>query len=105
MEQFLYRLHPVRVAMLADGPTEQEAQVIAAHFAYLQNLVEEGKVLMAGRTLTQDEESCGIVVLEVDSESSAREVSDNDPAVKNHVMRADLFPYRVALWSKTGPSQ
>ena len=29
---------------------------------------------------------------------------NDDPAVKHGVMRAELFPYRVALWSKSGPS-
>ena len=26
-----------------------------------------------------------------------------DPAVTNGVMKAELFPYHVALWSPTGP--
>jgi hypothetical protein len=26
-----------------------------------------------------------------------------DPAVKHGVMRAELFPYRIALWSSKGP--
>lgn len=42
----------------------------------------------------------GIVILEVDSEEEARELMENDPAVKEGVMEATLFPYRVALIRK-----
>lgn len=103
MLQFLYRIQPARLAMLTDGPTEREAAVVSEHFAYLQSLVAKGSVLMAGRTLTTDESSFGVVVLQADSEAQARELVGNDPAVRSGVMRAELFPYRVALWSAIGP--
>lgn len=105
MNQYVYRVQPTRTAMLSDGPTEQEALAVQAHFTYLQGLVEQGSVLMAGRTLTTDEHTFGIVVFEAASDESAQQIVDADPAVKASVMRAELFPYRVALWSKTGPTQ
>lgn len=105
MPHFLYRIQPTRPAMLAEGPTEAEAQIVSEHFAYLQRLVAEGTVLMAGRTLTTDEQSFGIVVFVATSLEEAAEVVQGDPAVQAGVMRAELFPYRVALWSPTGPGE
>ena len=103
MRQFLYRIHPVRAGMLTAGPTEQEAAIVKEHFEHLQRLVASGTVLMAGRTLNADERTFGIVVLVAESEAHAAELVRDDPAVKHGVMRAELFPYRIALWSSTGP--
>lgn len=99
MPQFAYRIRPTRVAMLTDGPSESEARVLAEHFAYLQGHCAGGRVLLAGRTLIADESAFGIVVVEVHSEADARELMLADPAVRDGVMQADLFPFRVALRS------
>jgi hypothetical protein len=37
------------------------------------------------------------------SEQEARELMNGDPAVKQGVMKAELFPFNVALWSPKGP--
>jgi uncharacterized protein len=103
MQQFLYRIQPTRLGMITEGPSEHESNVVGEHFAYLQTLVSEGIVLMAGRTLNADERTFGIVVLLAESEIEAAELVRNDPAVKHDVMRAELFPYRIALWSSKGP--
>jgi uncharacterized protein YciI len=99
MQQFLYRIKPVRIAMLTEGPTDLEASIIGEHFAYLAKLVEDGVVLMVGRTLNTDERTFGIVVFVKSSESEARALMNGDPAVKQGVMEAELFPFTVALWS------
>jgi uncharacterized protein YciI len=104
MPQYLYRLRPTRVAMLTEGPTEHEARVAGEHFAYLQRLLAAGCLMMAGRTIDDGERTFGIVVFVAESDAAARELMRNDPAVAQGVMRAELFPYRVALWSDKGPS-
>lgn len=101
--QYLYRIQPVRAGLLSEGPTEQEAAVVGAHFTYLETLTSQGKVLMAGRTLTTDESTFGIVVFVADSDEAAAELMQADPVVRGGVMTATLFPFRVALWSKKGP--
>jgi uncharacterized protein YciI len=75
--------------------TEVENDIVERHFVRLQGLVKEGKVILAGRTLNTDSE--GIVILEVDSEAEAIELMENDPTVREKIMTAKLFPYRVAL--------
>lgn len=91
--------------MLTDGPTDREAQIVGEHFSYLRQLTDSGVVLMAGRTLTADEETFGITILVAETQAKAEAIVRNDPAVKYGVMSADLFPYRVALWSKHGPPE
>jgi len=84
--------------MLADGPTAAEAATTKAHFDYLQALTRRGVVHLAARTLTADETTFGIVILSVESEDEARRIVREDPAVRDGVMHAELFPCRVALW-------
>ncbi|MEJ0091293.1 MAG: YciI family protein [Limisphaerales bacterium] len=104
MPQFLYRLQPTRVEMLTAGPTDREAAIVGEHFEYLQKLVAEGVVFMAGRTQNIGERTFGIVIFGAPTETAAVELMQNDPAVKQGVMKAELFPYRVALWSSKAPA-
>ena len=97
---YLYRIQPSRSEMLTHGPTPEEAEIVSQHFVYLKQLTEQGVVVLAGRTLNTDERSFGIVIVRADSEEAARTVMQNDPAVKHQVMRAELYPYRIALMAK-----
>ena len=96
-QQFLYKIQPTRAAMLTEGGTPEENAIVGEHFAYLQALVAKGVVKLVGRTLNTDPSSFGIVIFEAESEKAAQEIVGNDPAVANNVMRAELFPYRIAL--------
>ena len=98
---YLYRIQPSRPEMLTHGPTPEEAEIVSQHFVYLKQLTEQGVVVLAGRTLNTDERSFGIVIVRADSEEAARTVMQNDPAVKHQVMRAELYPYRIAFIAKT----
>jgi uncharacterized protein YciI len=85
--------------MLTDGPTPREAEIISQNFNYLKELAVQDVVVLAGRTLNTDERCFGIVIFRANSEGAAREVMNNDPAVKQGVMRAELYPYRIAVMS------
>jgi len=98
--QYLYKIQPTRLEMLTTGPTPEEAAIVSQHFAYLKGLTEQGVVVLAGRTLNTDESSFGIVIFNATSEESARSIMNDDPAVKNGVMRAELYPYRIAVMAK-----
>jgi uncharacterized protein len=103
--QYLYQIRPTRLQMLTDGPTDAEAEIISQHFDYLQRLMQEGVVILAGRTLTTDEQSFGIVIFNATSEEAALALMNNDPAVRHRVMDARLFPYRVALIAEANAAQ
>jgi uncharacterized protein len=99
-KQYLYRIIPTRTNMLAEGLTPHESETMAKHFVYLQQLTRDGILILAGRTLNTDEDSFGITVIKANSEEDARTIMNNDPAVKQGVVHAKLFPYRVALISE-----
>ncbi len=94
---YLYKIQPTRPEMLTQGPTSAEEETISQHFDYLKNLTDQGVAVLVGRTLTTDERTFGIVIFEATSEELAREIMNNDPAVKQGVMRAELYPFRIAL--------
>lgn len=83
--------------MLKEGLTETEERTVSEHFDYLKGLMEKGIVILAGRTQNTDYSSFGICIFKAESEEEARTIVQNDPVVKNRVMRAELFPYKIAL--------
>ncbi|MFX3673612.1 MAG: YciI family protein [Paenisporosarcina sp.] len=95
--QFLYQLKLIPTLLHEQNWTEKENEIVQHHFEVLQKLQQEGKLLLAGRTLNMDRTGFGIVILEVDSEEEAITLMKNDPAVSEGIMEATLFPYRVAL--------
>lgn len=99
-KQFLYRVRAVRVEMLK-SPTEKESAVAEEHFNYLKELNSKGVIILAGRTLNDDESSFGMVIFHAESEAAARRIMEGDPGVRKGIFRADLFPFRVALMEST----
>ncbi|MDF2699413.1 MAG: hypothetical protein K0Q49_969 [Haloplasmataceae bacterium] len=96
-KQFVYFLRLIPELLDDENWTEKEEEIVNDHFIKLQNLLKEGKLILAGRTLTMVPDGCGIVILEVNNEEEAKSIMDNDPAVKQGIMTSSLYPYRVAL--------
>ena len=101
MEQWIYVLKPARLGMVTEGSTPEEAEIVSRHFAYLKDLTEKGVMILMGRTQNNDESTFGIAIFEAEDEVAARAIMENDPAVKNSVMTATLYPYKVALMRKS----
>lgn len=98
MAEFIYFLKPVRLDMLTGyGLTADEGRLLSEHFSYLQGLLAEGALKLAGRMLTTGSEAVGIAVFEAVDEAAARAVMDADPAVAGGVMTAEVHPFRIAL--------
>ncbi len=97
MNEYLYRIRPIRSEMLSEGPTPEESALVSAHFEYLQRLTEAGVVILAGRTQNDDPTSFGIVIFKAISEDEAREILEADPAVAGGVFAGELFPFKIAL--------
>jgi uncharacterized protein YciI len=100
MQQWLYLLKPTRLGMVTGEPTAREAEIVSRHFAFLEDLTDKGVILLVGRTQNRDESMFGIVIFEAQDESAARMIMGSDPAVRAGVMRAELYPYKVALMRK-----
>jgi len=100
MNQYLYLLKPARLGMVTEGPTPEEAETLSHHFAYLQDLTDKGVMILVGRTQNSDESTFGIAIFEAEDESAAQMIMETDPVVRAGVMRADLYPYQIALMRK-----
>ena len=97
LAQYLYKIQPVRPEMLTEGMTQFEEETMSDHFERLKELMAKGVVILAGRTQNTDYSSFGIVIINADSEVVARRIMHEDPAVKNRVVRGELYPYKIAL--------
>ena len=95
--EYLNKIQPVRPEMLTEGLTPFEKQTMSDHFERLKELMVKGVVILAGRTQNTDYSSFGIVIINAGSEEEARKIMHDDPAVKNKVVRGELFPYKIAL--------
>ncbi|WP_254871046.1 YciI family protein [Bacillus sp. Marseille-Q1617] len=95
--EYIYVLRLIPRLHKEENWTEEDEIVVAEHFKRLKEYRDRGVVILAGRTLNEEENAFGIVVFEEENEGKAEEFMSEDPCVKEGIMRAELFPYRVAL--------
>jgi uncharacterized protein len=96
-QQYLYKLKLVEKLTEDKNWTDKENETVARHFAYLQRMLNDRKLILAGKTKGLDASTFGIVIFEADTEEEALTMMNADPAVKEGIMTAELFPYQVAL--------
>lgn len=97
MPNYVYRIQPVRPAMLAEGLTEEEARVATEHFEYLRRLMADGLLILAGRTLSSDYSAFGIAIFNARDDEHMRQITEADPGVAHKLFRAEWYPFRIAL--------
>ena len=97
MSTYIYKIQPVRPQMLAEGMTADEQRIAAEHFAYLQRLLDEGILMLAGRTLSSDYSAFGIALFEARDDEHIRQITAADPGVAQKLFRAEWHPFRIAL--------
>ncbi len=84
----------------AGQPAPQQA--LQDHQVYLEELMQCGKLLMAG--LFRDDAGGGIAVLDSSDEASARHMMDEDPAVQSGLLSARLRPWQMVFNPASGTS-
>lgn len=99
-KQYIYVLKLIPSLLNESNWTKKEEDIVDKHFKKLQDLLKEEKLILAGKTVGLDEQTFGIVIIEVDSEEEALSIMNNDPTVKEEIMKAQLFEYNVALIRK-----
>lgn len=79
--------------------TPADQKVVESHFQRLVSMKEKGVVLMAGRTQLEldNPDMMGLVIFYKATEQEANAFMEEDPAVRNGIMRAKVFPYGVAV--------
>lgn len=83
--------------MVNREPTAEESETLQRHYVYLHDLGQKGILLQAGRTTTGNDAAFGIAIIRAATEDEARKIMNDDPAVHEGIMSAELFPYRVAI--------
>ncbi len=81
--------------------TKADEAIAGEHFKRLVQMNRDGVVLLAGRTQLEsnDPNMMGLVIFYAKDEKEAIDFMMNDPAVKNKIMLAKVFPYAVAVGS------
>lgn len=100
MNQYIYVLHLIPRLFDESNWTSDDYAIVDKHFSNLKKLLIEEKLILAGRTLDEDDKKFGIVIFEAETQELAELIMLSDPAVMAGIMRADLYPYRVALMRK-----
>jgi uncharacterized protein YciI len=90
---FLYLARPPRSTFVVDA-TPSEMEVIGRHFAFLQELLDQGKLLLTGPTL---DGAYGVAILKITAQAEAEEIVRQDPAVTAGLFRPELHPMHVGL--------
>ena len=94
MPYFAYKIRPYRDNFV-ESATEDEIKIVSEHFEYLKDLLEKKELLMAGRTSGGE---FGIAIFECHDQARAKEITDNDPAIKNGIFIAEVYPFSIALY-------
>ena len=97
MPTYIYRIQPVRPEMLSEGATVAETRFTSEHFEYLRRLMQDGILILAGRTLNTDYSAFGIAIVQARDDAHMRQITADDPGVANKLFRAEWYPYRIAL--------
>jgi len=79
--------------------TQQDQSIVGEHFQRLVKMKENGIVILAGRMELplNDPEMKGLVIFYAKDEKEALQFMMEDPAVKNKIMEAKVYPYGVAV--------
>lgn len=95
---YIYKNRLVDMRIHTD-PTEAESRIFGAHFNYLKDLTARGQVLLAGPCT---DAAFGIVIFRAESDKAAQALMDNDPAIREGIMTADLHPFVASLFAPEG---
>lgn len=99
-KQFIYVIRLIPKYQDEKNWDDNAKKTMLVHFKNLQDLLKEGKLLLAGRTDVELPITFGICVFNAKSLEEATEIGNNDPAVKAGMMTVEVFPFNVALMKK-----
>jgi uncharacterized protein YciI len=94
MDTWIYFIHPPREDFAATM-TEAENEAWGRHWARIQRLYIEGRIILVGPTLGRV--NTGICVFEADDEAAARAIMNEDPAIAGGFATGELRQMRVSL--------
>ena len=94
MDAWVYFIHPPRDDFAATM-TDDEQAVWAQHQQWLQRLLDDGVLVLAGPTLGRV--NTGIGIFEAADEAAARAVVAADPVALSGFAAVELRPFRIGF--------
>lgn len=92
MAEWMYFLLPPRDDFAATmSPEEQEA--FDDHMTYMEKLLADGTLVLAGPTLGPA--NTGLCIFEAEDGDAARAIMEADPPVAQGLVRGQLRPFRI----------
>ena len=92
---WLVLLRPVRDEMPFE-PTEEETRIVGEHYAYLQALRADGRLVLAGPSALPGD-TVGLGIFDQDDHADVEAIVAQDPAVTSGIMTAEVRPFRIAV--------
>jgi uncharacterized protein YciI len=89
--EFIGTARPKRENWLATITPDEQA-VMGQHFAYVNTLFSEGKIVFSGACT---DGAMGLIVYKAESAEEAQELYENDPLTKSGLMNTELHPFRI----------
>jgi uncharacterized protein len=100
LKQFIYVLRLVPRLHMDSAWTKEDNAVLKRHFVRFQEAAKSGQLILAGRTSEPGDKTFGIAIFEAVDEDAARKFMQEDPAVADGLMTAELHPFAIALQRK-----
>jgi uncharacterized protein YciI len=97
LKTYIYVLKLAQHLLEGQNLTEKEERIVAMHFDGLKKLLIEKRLILAGKTDGINEDTFGIVIFKANNDNEALEMMNDDPAVKQGIMTAKIYPYSIAL--------
>lgn len=97
--EFIYKTILVDRLYKEENWTEQDEKITSDHFNYLLDLKSKNQLVLAGKTAGLDLSTYGIVVFKANNLEEAKDIMNNDPAIKNGIMKGTLHEYSLAIFN------
>jgi uncharacterized protein YciI len=84
--------------ILTTGPTvvedkDDQSKLFEGHFANINKLSDEGKLIVAGPFGKNDDEMRGLFILDVETPEEAMELLMQDPTIEKGIFNVDIYPW------------
>ncbi|MEG0771871.1 YciI family protein [Clostridium sp.] len=98
-KEFIYVLKLAERLTNGDNWTQKDNVIVEQHFKYLKKLLNEGDLVLAGNTEGLSKDTFGLVIIKAYTEEKAKRIMENDPVVKENIMKSELYPYKIDMKS------
>ncbi len=100
MNTYIYKLILVDRLFTRENWTKPDEDIIMRHVAHLRQLLQDGRLVIAGKTAELSPDTYGIVICTASDYAEAQKIINSDPGVDEGIMTGYLQEYSVAFFNK-----